>query len=376
MAGFDQPVDSLIQIGLACVRLSAIAAFIAAVGVLMVRHRKPGPNLQVALGERAMSDAGKASTGQVWALLLLSVSVFLFIPLAGMQWEKGPYLAMPVLLVAIIAVAIHRYRRDPTEGSQSVLLAIVGIYALASLARVFLRVRSGGAYSSYLLPASVILFTHCWVEAFPGLFTDSRRRTFVRGIVVGLLFAWITVTAAVIGIRYRLANTYPVRTPRGTIIALPDLGVAVEQAISFLDEHTAPRDPVAVMPEGTSIDFFTDRTNPLREEITTPGFLDEDGERRAIDQLIASNTRVILITNRPTAEFGARVFGVDYCRRLMAHIEENYELRSVLGLNPNPSLQIGDRIFFIRAYVKRDPGDAGISTSDGAQRFGSHRREG
>ncbi len=58
------------------------------------------------------------------------------------------------------------------------------------------------------------------------------------------------------------------------------------------------------MPEGTSIDFLSGRRNPLREEIITPGYLDAQDEERAIRQLREAGTTLILIPNRPTAEFG------------------------------------------------------------------------
>ena len=130
-------------------------------------------------------------------------------------------------------------------------------------------------------------------------------------------------------------------------------GEAIDQAISLIKRETAEGEPVAVMPEGTSLNFFTGRPNPLREEITTPGYLDRAGEERAIRQLVESNTRVVLVTNRATSEFGPREFGRDYCQTLMQWIEQNFEECAILGPNQDPNQQIGDKTFFIRAYRKR-----------------------
>ena len=105
-----------------------------------------------------------------------------------------------------------------------------------------------------------------------------------------------------------------------------------------------------MMPEGTSLNFFTDRPNPLREEITTPGYLDREGEERAIKQLIQSDTRFVLVANRATSEFGAEAFGRDYCQTLMQWIEQNFEACAILGRDHDPNQQIGDKTFFIRAY--------------------------
>jgi hypothetical protein len=99
--------------------------------------------------------------------------------------------------------------------------------------------------------------------------------------------------------------------------------------------------------------FFTNRTNPLREEITTPGFLDLDGEEQAIKRLTESHTRIVLIANRATSEFGATIFGRDYCQHLMEWIKSNYEEGEVFSSEGNKNFQIGDRVFFIKAYRKK-----------------------
>jgi hypothetical protein len=107
------------------------------------------------------------------------------------------------------------------------------------------------------------------------------------------------------------------------------------------------------MPEGTSLNFFTGHPNPLREEITTPGFLNSEGEERAIRQLIDSNTQIVMVTNRPTSEFGEAIFGRDYCKKLMEWVEKNFEQVAIFGPDHSPNLEIGNKTFFIRAYKKR-----------------------
>ena len=137
------------------------------------------------------------------------------------------------------------------------------------------------------------------------------------------------------------------------MLAVADIGKSVNEAIDFIDREVPPGEPLAVMPEGSSLNFFTEHPNPLREEITTPGFLDSEGEERAIRQLIDSNTQVVMITNRATPEFGAAVFGRDYCQRLMQWVEDNFEEVAIFGPDHDPSMQIGNKTFFIRAYKKK-----------------------
>src|SRR5262249_19531682 len=221
------------------------------------------------------------------------------------------------------------------------IVIVMSIYALANLARIVLRVRSGGAYSSYLIPVSVILFTFCWVRIFPGFLPGWRARLMARRITLAVILADVVLTAVFISYRYRINDTYAVSSARGTIVTQPELGTAFDEAIQFLSTESRPGEPVAVLPEGTSLDFLTDRRNPLREEIITPGFLDPAGEQRAIAQLKEADTRLILITNRPTPEFGPKFFGADYCRDLVNWIEANYEQAAVFGENHDHDQQVG-----------------------------------
>jgi hypothetical protein len=358
VSGLDQPLQSVVQMIGAIVRIGLLASIIAVISLLFTRRKDERGSEPMRMNDLSVSDAGRITYAQLWVLLGLSLFAFLSLPLAGtIDWDKGPYMAMPVLLLGLLLAMLARYRRQlqamGVAKPETLALVIVSVYALASLARVILRVRSGGAYSSYLLPASVIMFTYGWAHPFAEMFRNGRAQRLARNIAIGLILADALATAGLFAYRFRTRNTYPITTARGTIIAVPDLGKAIDEAITFISQETATDEPVAVMPEGTSLNFFTGRPNPLREEITTPGYLDGEEETRAIRQLEQSNTRLVLIANRATSEFGADVFGRDYCQQLMRWVDENFDAVAIFGPDHNPNLQIGDKTFFIRAYRKR-----------------------
>ena len=358
MAGLDQPGLSLIQMSVAAVRITAVAVFLLSLGSLLARVRFTNPRL-AAGSTPASSEAGQTSSYHVWLLLGLSILIFVAIPLLGrVQWESGPYLAMPIILLVLLATAIGVLRReklDPARRAHCVAMFLIGTYALISLARIILRVRSGGAYSSYLLPASVIVFTYCLLIGVPAVVKDQKARSFTRVIVLCVVFTWIAGTGIAFGFRYRTSNTYPVSSERGTIYAVPDLGYAFDRAIRYIQSETEPGEPVAVMPEGTSLNFFANRPNPLRDDILIPGILDDAAEENAIERIKNSDTKLILITNRATPEFGPAVFGQDYCGKLMSWIEENYDQATILTSAPLDDPRIGSKQFFIQIYRKKSP---------------------
>jgi hypothetical protein len=263
-------------------------------------------------------------------------------------------LAMPFLLVGFMLMLATTLRREARSAGTSVrVLGVFTIFALASLARLILHVRSGGAYASYVLPMSVVIFTYLWVGPFAGRFRDARAGSVARTIALTLLAGAAVINGGVLAYRYQTRSTVPIATARGTLVAEPDIGQAFNEALDYIARNTGPDDAIAVMPEGTSIDFLSGRRNPLREEIVTPGYLDAQQEERAIRQLRDAGTALILIPNRPTAEFGPAVFGRDYAQRVMRWIEANYSTCAIFGPVKDPGLEIGAPPFFIRAYCPR-----------------------
>jgi hypothetical protein len=334
------------------VKISLIAGLIASLSLMWARRNRASVKARF-----ATADAGQASLVQLLGLGVVSILLFVTVSYAtAPSADRGPYLAMPLILVGLVGLSLPRiWRRgeSPVSREHAAVVTVIAVFALASLARVLLRVRSGGSYSSYLLPASVILFTYAGSHVFPGFFRDGRAGKFAHRIFLGLVLVWVLSTAVVFSVRYRRDNNYRVTTQRGTVIVVPALGKAFEEAIELINSETLPGDPIAAMPEGSALSFLTGRTNPLREEILTPGFLDSRAEERAIGQLRDAAPKLIFLANRPTSEFGAAVIGRDYYHKLVAWIEENYEPAAVLGPSHDPNLQIGDKTFFIRAYRPR-----------------------
>jgi hypothetical protein len=280
----------------------------------------------------------------------LVVAVVVTSPAAS--WDKGPFLAVPLLLVAMGAhglLGLARRADHSRLGSRGLLL-VYSVFALAMLARTLLRVRSGGAYSSYLLPVAVILFVVAWVRLLPLVVPGATARRTTRRMALGLLYAWMVSTAMVTVYRWQHHFTFELKTPRGTMRVLPDEGMAFAQAMAFIQQRTSEGDAVLIMPEGTSLLFFTSRRNPLPEEITTPGLLDEP---RAIRRLREEVVPLVLVANRPTVEFGAAVLGRDYHVDLMREVHARYASCGLFGRDVPRDAEIGAPRFFLRAYCLR-----------------------
>ncbi|HEX5085194.1 MAG TPA: glycosyltransferase family 39 protein [Blastocatellia bacterium] len=342
-SGLAFPVDSLAQmIGAAAVSVAMLSAA-ALLGDFSMRLRRAGQSGQS--GQRGWSRA-RWTWGALGGALLVALAIRLA---AGEEWDGSPMRALPFLSLGMIVIGWRRWKRK--DGAA---LFIIAIYSLAVLARVALRVPSGGAFGGFFLPTSLILFCYLFLRLAPeavGRWAQDQlvaRRT--RMIGAGMLTALLLATVVVYGVRYRFNFDYELKSPRGDLFVRRPIGEAFREALDFIAERSTPDDAIAVLPEGSDLAFLGERRMPLRLQIFHPGFLDEQGERAEIARLHASRARYVLIVNRSMHEFGADVFGRDYFPTLGRWIDENYSLVKVCGESQNERLQIGDQVFFIKIF--------------------------
>jgi 4-amino-4-deoxy-L-arabinose transferase-like glycosyltransferase len=336
-AGLDFPLLSFAQmIGAAAVGVVMLSAA-ALLGGVPGRPRQAG---QVKWMWIALDGA-----------LLVALAIRL---IAGEEWDGSPMRALPFMLLGMIVVGWRRREQDAGGGA----LFIVAVYSLAVLARVALRVPSGGAFGGFFLPTSLILFCHLFLRIAPqavGRWAQDQstaRRT--RLVGAWMLIALLLTTAVVYAARYRLNFNYELKTPRGELFVRRPIGEAFREALDFIAEHTTPDDAIAVLPEGSDLAFLGERRMALRLQIFLPGFLDERGERAEIARLKASRARYALIASRQMREFGADVFGRDYFTTLGRWIDENYRLVKVCGESRDEMLRVGDGTFFVKIFELRD----------------------
>jgi hypothetical protein len=341
--GWSDPSRTLRELLSALALLLGLAALLVLAGVRLAR--KSGDIIRC----RSHSRRLWSLTGICFGLLLAHVLVF------GTRWDLNPFRALPVFFIAMAWYFLKKQGglRSPEISTRALLLAL--IYGLFVLARVITRVPAGGAYGSVLIPVPFVLFIYMAtasspIFALPPEADRMRLRTVRILLSIGLLSA-----ACVVGFRYT-HNSYDwLHTPRGSLRQSPSITLAMRQAISFLERNTRAGDYVLALPEGSSLNFLADRPTPLRFDIITPGFLSEEEERASIRALKDRDVEFILLLNRPTPEFGAKVIGRDYYRVLMGWIEQNYSLTAVFGRNAASEAQVGDSDFFIKCYRRTAP---------------------
>jgi len=343
-SGLDNPLSSLAQmLGGAAVGISTMSA--VALASLLKTARQSGIGLT--------SQARRVLLWSGIALGAAAAVIFITRSAQRTNWDGSPLRALPLLLLGLIVINWYR------ERDRSLSLFIISFYSLAILARVALRVPSGGAFGSFFLPTSLILIVYLLTSYLPTLIARWADHEHTEGTArkVGqvLLLMLVAISLVIFSVRYRKNYSFEVHTTRGSFYTRPDVGIAMQQAIDYLLSHSTPAEAIAVFPEGSDLAFLSNRRMILRYPILHPGFMNEQGERAAIEQMQQADVRYILIVNRSMSEFGAKVFGRDYNPLLGHWIEENFELVKVCGENPDPLLQIGDPDFFIKIFSDLSP---------------------
>ncbi len=394
--GLNNPGRTLRELVSALALLGGAAAAISLAGIRLA-------------GEPIASTGLTRSVRRLWWMMCGSWGLILaHILLFGTRWDMNPFRAIPLLFMGMIFYSVKRLKRiDKTETScesQSIVTAteipepkarrkiapgvspgygvvegralkgrhsfarqnvtifcdhqsvrallVVSVYSLVVLARAILRVPGGGAYGAGLLPVPLLLFLYMATAGFPSMGVSAAAAYRRRRLVAVLTSFALLATVGVLAFR-QTGNPYAwVRTPRGDLREPPSIALAMNQALDFLKRNSRPGEYIVAFPEGSSLNFLADRPTPMRYEIATPGFLTNASEHQAIRRIEETNVRYVFIFNRPTSEFGPKVFGRDYCRTLMSWIDTNYSLAGVFGEHVSPENQIGDSRFFIKCYQK------------------------
>ncbi len=328
--GLDHPLFSLMQM------LGATAVAVAALSAIVL------------LSDRTRRTMNRA--GVVFAVSLLAV--FAIKLLSGKQWDGGPLRALPILLLAFV---VFEWRRRKSDGAA---LFIISAYSLAILARVSLRVPSGGAFGGYFLPTSLIIFCYLFLRALPQTLErwtkDRLSAQRAKMIGQGLLILLLIVAAIVFSIRFRKNFNFEIKAERGHFFAPKSSGREINEALKFIEQETKPGEAIVVLPEGSDLAFLTGRRAPLRHQILIPGLMSEKDEQDAIAKLQQEQVHYVLIVNRPMREFGAEAFGRDFYTTLGRWIDDHYRIVKVIGAPAETNLQIGDPRFFIKVLQRRD----------------------
>jgi 4-amino-4-deoxy-L-arabinose transferase-like glycosyltransferase len=333
-------------------------ALVTAIGLILLTG-----GLSVVFGSlaaRQWQDLLGAQSSRIWGAIIIGLAMLPCKTKVSNQYlDINPFRAATVVLVATISWLVWqlwraRAKREPLSRRRMIVL-VIAVFGLISIARVFLNISLINSYTPFTVPTLVVIYCYLLFRVAPALLLPaspwgkSARRS---------VLALSTLLVIMLAVRYAKESRYNKRfqvcTPRGCLRTLPIYGRPLAEAIDFVRKHTSSQDHLAVLPQGTMINFLAARAYPLREEILAPGFVSGAKEAEIIRRLDQSQAPVVLLINFPTPEYRDRGFGIDYNQELMRWIMEHYHLSATFSTSQGHELRFGDQDFFIRAY-ERNP---------------------
>ena len=296
------------------------------------------------------------SRRSTWVLCL---AFFVGAILAGWQWRHRDWSSMfrplPLVAAAVVVVAIIRFYRRRDQPDQSALAAILGIFSLVLLGKVFLYARIIH-YGCWLgMPATMLLL----IALFGWAPAALRRLGGCADIfLAGIGGTWTVVLLVHLAITHTAIKQLTVSVGSGPdqFWADPIRGKCVNQAVLAAEQIIPADKSLACFPEGITINYLTRlRTATPYVNFNPPDLL-LFGEDRMLEALKKSPPDYVFLVHKDTSEFGERFFGRDYGRKIFAWIEDNYRQQ------PLPMLDLGaeplrDDHFGIRLLVPRPPGE-------------------
>ena len=183
--------------------------------------------------------------------------------------------------------------------------------SVVSTARIPLNVNASYNGFAYILP-TILLFVCAAFTLFP------KALWMALFIGVSLHALWRPQAPA-----------FRVATAHGDYLDVDRCrGRVIDEVVAFLRSGASlpvragasRKETLAVMPEGVSINYFTDRVTPLHRYLFTPPEFDESSTA----DFAAHPPDLVLIVPRGVSEYGSRGFGVDYAQSLTRMIAAQY----------------------------------------------------
>lgn len=261
------------------------------------------------------------SPAVAWAVVgVLSAAAFF----GYRYWQLHVHFrVLPLVMISTLAALAVLYLRQPNRRIEWLTHLLVWVFGFACLWRIPLNSKPQH-YGFYLLPVGLVCLGVLFVDYGPRVVGAGAWAARAFGAAaIGLLAASSTVAFAD-SRQHDLRHTEELRTPRGRLLIANDAGL-LAPAVRALS-RLPPTTRLVTVPQGAGILYFSG----LREGDSMDHYLPMDvygpeADARLLSRWKGNPPDLVLWVGLPLAEFGSRGFGVDYARRSMAWVLENYE---------------------------------------------------
>ncbi len=319
VSGTSALSKNLINITLGLISLTFIFSFIAMVSYSRIPFLKSHTNLPI----------------------IFIISLFSIILLFNNQisW-KEIIKPLPVFLLILTFYFIKKINESPRSSnniSHYFTQLIFSIFSFILLLKIIFNVHSFHYGFALALPGTLILVKF-FLNDFPKWFSKNvvispLYINSCMGLILIYIFNHIYISKEF----YELKN-YPVQLENNKIMTyFPNLdprGKIVQEALNFIDTKIEKDVPIAPIPYGLMINFFTKHPNSLVSSTYNPGEALIFSEKKYLSDLKEKSPPYILLLEVDSQILGARYFGQDYAKTIYKWILGNYTLIKQFGETP------------------------------------------
>ena len=238
-------------------------------------------------------------------------------------FPPGMYWIAPVVLIAAIAGFPRGLDRETR-----CVVALLAVFAMALASRVmFMIIRKGYSinydvplFMLYMVAVTAVLWLGC------GRLRRADRLYLINCFMVTEAVWFLLVPSPV----HRYLQL-PVRTPIGTIYSRPGEAVLVPQMVSFMRTQAEAGKRVLILPEFPMLYAMSGMESPSRWYELVRGMLDDADETQFISDADSQHVEYVIVTNRPTNEYGYPYFGVDWGKNIQRWIDNDFEQSGQFG---------------------------------------------
>ncbi len=242
--------------------------------------------------------------------------------------------SLPLLLLGLAGMQFYGLiRRQPDYCDKPALLRLaLVVYAGMLLPKMWLNVHIYAYGFVLAMPATLVLvaYTIGWLPELA--FAKGGR----RGPVLSVALSFLLVIGLV-----HLENMADFVREKNVSVGGPgdsfyadDRGRAVVQALEFLHHKLQSGETLAVLPDGSMLNFLLRVPSSVPYVLFSPGELLLMGEPDMVLAFAARPPDILTLVHKDNREYGTQFFGRDYGRDLWAWIQEHYRSVAVFGAQP------------------------------------------
>jgi 4-amino-4-deoxy-L-arabinose transferase-like glycosyltransferase len=289
------------------------------------------------------------------ALLLLTGASF-----AALDWAEFLRPLSPSAAAFAVGAALAAWRaRGSPDAPRAALQLAFATFALALLSKVLLQPVLWG-YSFALAAPAMMVVVLVLVHTIPDWV--ARRGGFAWLFRATGLALLAIACAGCLHQSEGLRAGKTVEIGRGADRMLADSYLRTSQMIAHLvpwvERNVPPDATLVVMPEGVMVNYLTRRRNPTRQLNFVPPEVEIFGESAILADLRAAPPDYVVLVQRDTLEYRLPLFGIDYARRLLDWVHDDYRLVTRAGAAPLRPARLEDGRTGFEVWARAAPGPA------------------